>query len=232
MIGVVGAPMIFGRSASFDAHMAELKLYGYAVHTVDLYNHQPFKQPWWGSLVIGPGEQQKLNALAGRFIDERILKQFSDAFARLRAQGCQDIYALGFGYGGICALWFAQSLPELAGAIAWYPHLIFPPEVPKEPPSLGDIRCPSLLFYGEQDKKIEPYTIDVARAVKRIKPNLEVVTYPKTGHAFADRCVQGRCPSPLYNQKAAEDSWNAALAWMDGQTNQSLRLRLDKEHRQ
>lgn len=209
-LGVVMLPMIFGTSLSFYLHAVRLRLRGYVVETVDTYNEQPFRRPFFGK-IVGKHEQKNLNELAARFQDDLIIAKIGSAFERLQKR-CVKVAVLGFGHGGIYALKYAQISGKPRGVIAWYPHLTFPPEVPKVPPVMEAINCPCLLFFGAQDDKIEPGTLKEAQRLSREHPRFTSCVFNSAGHAFADATVQGCFPNPLWRPSASRRSWKDALA--------------------
>src|SRR5574337_955352 len=115
----------------------------------------------------------------------------------------------GFCWGGSTTIQFAAHYKALKAAVAWYG----PPGRPykDDPPKTGfdvakDITCPFLGLFGEEDQN--PAPADVRRFEELLKmhnPNVEIVIYPKAGHAFhADY-------RPNYRPEAAKDGWDRCL---------------------
>lgn len=209
-VGVIGLPMIFGESRSFNNHMNQLTERGYQVETVDLYDGQQFSQPFFMRLVAGKNSKEKINALVARFEVETVTENINNAADKLAENGSTDTYITGFGLGGVFALKSAESR-DFSGISAWYPHLVYPETVHHAPPNFDRIQTPLQLFYGAEDDKIEPGTIEKAQSLTGV----EVTVFENTGHAFADRFVQSNFPSPLYKKAAAEASWHQALRMME-----------------
>jgi dienelactone hydrolase len=201
--------MIFGLSRSFEAHVADLEGRGYPVQTVQLMDSTPFFLPQ----VAGPGHQDRLNRLATSIDDQAVTDRIDGAISRLYGYYACDRFVLaGFGYGAISALYAARSM-TVSGVLGWYPHLVFPAGIAKQPPDLGALTCPVRLFYGENDPETAD-SLEVAQAAQRTAAHVDVTAYPRVGHAFADRYVQGRIRNPKYKAGAAEASWQAALTWL------------------
>lgn len=132
--------------------------------------------------------------------------------ARRQPQARADrVGVTGFCWGGSTTIQFAAHYKDLTAAVAWYG----PPGRPykDDPPKTGfdlakDITCPLLGLFGEEDQN--PAPVDVRRFEELLKlhnKNVEIVIYPKAGHAFhADY-------RPSYRPEAAKDAWARCLAW-------------------
>lgn len=211
-VGIVAMPMIFGSSLSFQSHLRELRKEGYHVRVCDPYRGQSFRRPFFLPLVLGDLKTQrtKVNALAKRFRYRPLAVDVSNALGYLRTR--ERIFLLGFGLGAGYLLKAAEGRERVNGVIGWYPHLIYPEGFSETPPNFTRITCPVMLFFGEKDDRIEPGTLALARGLPERFKNVEGLFYPNVGHAFADHFVQYFFPSPLYNERAAKDSWREALA--------------------
>lgn len=117
----------------------------------------------------------------------------------------------GFCWGGGTMIQFAAHYKDLKAAVAWYGTLARPYK--DDPPKTGfdvakDITCPFLGLFGEEDQN--PAPADVRKFEELLKlhnKNVEIVIYPKAGHAFhADY-------RPSYRPEAAKDGWTRCLAW-------------------
>lgn len=117
----------------------------------------------------------------------------------------------GFCWGGSTTIQFAALYKDLKAAVVWYGAL--GRAYQDNPPRSGfdvaqDITCPLLGLFGEEDQSPSP--ADVRRFEEMLKmrnKNVEIVIYPKAGHAFhADY-------RPSYRPEAAKDGWTRCLAW-------------------
>ncbi len=132
--------------------------------------------------------------------------------ARRQPQARADqVGVTGFCWGGSTTIQFAAHYKDLKAAVVWYG----PPGRPykDDPPKSGfdvaqDIACPFLGLFGEEDQN--PAPVDIRRFEEMLKmhnKNVEIVIYPKAGHAFhADY-------RPSYRPEAAKDGWTRCLAW-------------------
>lgn len=116
---------------------------------------------------------------------------------------------IGWCGGGRHALLLAASCPEIGAAATFYgPPINRPTRTPPSPIDVvPDIHCPVFGAYGEQDHAIP---IDAARKLEaelsRRGVTHEMHYYP-AGHAFMND------QRDSYNEAAAADSWQAALAF-------------------
>jgi len=206
--GIVMLPMLFGTSASFIWHILRLRLLGYSVVSVDLYEG---KRPFFFPYVAGPKASAAARTeLADSIDDTRLEAQISGAAMFLRATGSNRVVLFGFGYGGIAAL---NNSTEADAVVAWYPHLIAPEGSRKAPPDLGTVTCPALLIFGEDDDET-PGSLELALRFERTSLSVSVLGIAHAGHAFADLTVQGGFPSPKYRPKAAFEAWGAIKWWL------------------
>ncbi len=117
----------------------------------------------------------------------------------------------GFCWGGSTTIQFAAHYKDLKAAVAWYG----PPAraYQDNPPRTGfdvakDITCPFLGLFGEEDQNPTPADVrKFEELLKQHNRNVEIVIYPKAGHAFhADY-------RPSFRPEAAKDGWARCLAW-------------------
>ena len=135
----------------------------------------------------------------------------ADYARRQPAARADRVGVTGFCLGGGTMIQFAAHYKDLKAAVAWYGTLARPDK--DDPPKTGfdvakDITCPFLGLFGEEDQS--PAPADVRKFEELLKlhnKNVEVVIYPKAGHAFhADY-------RPSYRPEAAKDGWTRCLAW-------------------
>ena len=119
----------------------------------------------------------------------------------------------GWCWGGSSTIQVAATNPEVRAAVAWYGPVARPYKS-KSGDVTGfdvakDIKIPLLGLFGETDQNPKPE--DARRFIELVKqagnPNVEIVVYPGTGHAFhADY-------RPSYKPDAAQDGWKRCVAW-------------------
>ncbi len=133
-------------------------------------------------------------------------------YARRQPQARADgVGVTGFCWGGGTTIQFAAHYKDLKAAVVWYG----PPGRPykDDPPKTGfdvaqEITCPLLGLFGEEDQSPSPSEARrFEEMLKMHNKSVEIVIYPKAGHAFhADY-------RPNYRPEAAKDGWARCLAW-------------------
>ena len=117
----------------------------------------------------------------------------------LRGAGATSIGITGFCLGGNTSYTAARHADELgiSASVAFYGTSIAP--------DLGELKCPTLLLFGDRDEFISAE--DMA-AVKAFHDDILVV-YPGAGHAFM------RDDMPTHHPEHAADGWTRMLAFFD-----------------
>jgi carboxymethylenebutenolidase len=132
---------------------------------------------------------------------------------RQRFVAKKRIAMTGFCWGGT-VVWMAAALTDrIKSCVAWYGRLVARPgstESRKYPPDIaGELKCPVLGLYAENDSGIPLATVEAMRAALVAAGNTKspIIVYPATEHGFhADY-------RPSYNEAAAKDGWARMLAW-------------------
>ena len=110
----------------------------------------------------------------------------------------------GFCFGGTYSFQLAISEPKLKAAIPFYGHSDFSAE------ELGNIQCPVLAFYGEDDSRLISALPDLDSIMKKAGVTFEYVVYPHCGHAFFNDTNKF-----TYNPEAAADAWQRTLKFLE-----------------
>jgi carboxymethylenebutenolidase len=136
-------------------------------------------------------------AIIGSITPENLKGDFVAAAASLRADGAAKIGVTGFCMGG----WFTYRAAKWAdeigvdAAVPFYGGGIAR--------DLGEVRCPTLMFFGDQDQYIPMADIDAVRA----HHGDAVVVYEGADHGFM------RDGSENYHEASATDAWTRLLAF-------------------
>jgi carboxymethylenebutenolidase len=130
----------------------------------------------------------------------------------LRAQGAQDVFTLGFCFGGHHSWLAAASGHGLAGAIGFYG---MPGERDGRPGPIqraAEIEAPVLALQAGDDQNITA-ELNAAfdHALEDAGVEHEVVTYEGAPHSFFDRKQDEHA-------EASEDAWRRVLAFLDSHT--------------
>lgn len=118
-----------------------------------------------------------------------------------------NVYVLGFCFGGTYSFNLAIHEPRLKGAIPFYGH------ASSNIDELRQIKCPILAFYGENDTNLINNLEELKDNMSKAGVKFDAIVYPNCGHAFFNDT------NPYsYNEKAASDSWNKAIDFLENTT--------------
>jgi carboxymethylenebutenolidase len=148
---------------------------------------------------------------------QQILQDLSATanYARGQATALSErVGVTGFCWGGSTTIQYAAYDKRVGAAVAWYgppgrgykdePQPVSGSDVAK------DITCPFLGLFGEEDKNPTPEDVRKFEAMlKQHNPNVEIVIYPKAGHAFHADYRQS------YRAEAAKDGWTRCVGWFN-----------------
>jgi len=181
-------------AARFAAH-------GYAVAV-------PFIFHWWPKSA-----DIKLKRDASR--DDWMVADMQAAYQLLMDKNSVDVAhigAVGHCWGGRVAWLAACHNPELAACAIFYGGRIKLSMGAGNPPALslaGDIRCPVIGFFGNDDANPTPEDVDdYGRALSEAGVDFEFHRYDGAGHAFQN------FPTPeRYRETQSEDAWEKVLGF-------------------
>jgi carboxymethylenebutenolidase len=160
-------------------------------------------------------EIPKLMPLVNAKPDVELLADLDATVAWAKAQGgdTSRLGILGFCRGGRTVWEYAAHSAALKAGVSFYGSLIDPASQKKVWPSspmdlVSSMKAPVLGLYGENDQGIPPAQVEAFKAaLEKAHKTASFKSYPGAGHGFhADY-------RPSYNQAAAEDAWQQALAW-------------------
>lgn len=141
---------------------------------------------------------------------DQVMGDTGAALAWLDAQPWADVSRAGitgFCWGGT-VVWMACAAHDFRAGAAWYGRLAAPAQGgeagrPWPVDIAGDLNCPVLGLYAENDRGIPLDTVEAMRAALAAagRRDSEIVVYPGTQHGFhADY-------RPSYDAAAAADGW-------------------------
>jgi carboxymethylenebutenolidase len=122
----------------------------------------------------------------------------------LRAHGRNEIFTVGFCFGGRNSWLAAASGHNLAGAVGFYgkPTIVIP--------RVGDINAPILALQAGDDKGISAEdNADFERALTDAGVEHELITYEGAPHSFFDRKQEEFA-------EQSDDAWSRTLAFIEG----------------
>ena len=166
---------------------------GYVALAPDMYHRQP-------NAVVGYDELPEAIRLMTTTRDDAIVSDLSAALAYLKAQPfvrADRIGITGFCMGGRISFLAASALPDLKAAAPFYGG-----GIGGLLDRAADIKCPILLFFGDQDPFIPNEEVEkIASTLRDLKKDAEVKVYAGAPHGFF--CNE----RDSYRPDAAADAW-------------------------
>lgn len=199
---VLVASEIFGLHAYIQDVCRRLARQGYAAMAPGYFLRAGDPAPLSDFAEIMP-----IVAAAGH---DQVMGDTGAALAWLDAQPWADVSRAGitgFCWGGT-VVWMACAAHDFGAGAAWYGRLVAPaqggePGRPWPVDVAGQLRCPVLGLYAENDRGIPLDSVEAMRAALAAagRDDCEIVFYPGTEHGFhADY-------RPSYAAAAAADGW-------------------------
>jgi carboxymethylenebutenolidase len=167
----------------------------YVVLAVDLYGGAPADTP-----------EKAQELMAALFAEpEAVRKNLQQAYDYLDKYALAPrIGSIGWGLGGGWSLQTALLLPDVLDATVMYYG-----QVVTDRTKLATLRMPLLGFFGADDRSVPVREVQEFRAtLLDLGKNAEVLIVLGANQSFAS------ANSPNYNQAAATDAWNQAVAFL------------------
>ncbi|MEO6199171.1 MAG: dienelactone hydrolase family protein [Sphingomicrobium sp.] len=177
---------------------------GFTAFVADLYG-----KPYRGSgREVGAQQMRRLSADRGR-LRERLLAVVE------RVRGLPDtgagIVAIGFCFGGLCALDLARSGADIAGVASF--HGLF------DPPGLAprSIAAKVIAFHGWDDPMVPPAKVLALGAeLTQAGCDWQIHAFGQTVHAFTNPGADKlRNPAVRFSPDASRRSWRALDGFLD-----------------
>ena len=149
-----------------------------------------------------PGDEDKARALFAKLDQTKTREDFVAAAAWLRGVSGANgkLGVVGFCYGGGVSNLLATRVPELAAAVPFYGEA---PALDK----VADIKAQLLLFFAENDDRINSAWPPYEAALKAANVHYERFQYPGTQHGFNNDTT------PRYDAAAAKLAWERTVAF-------------------
>ena len=194
-----------GRGDFVERKARRLAWHGFATFALDMY---------------GKGKRGTTNAectaLMTPFVQDRALlaRRVSAALAavqQLPEIDTRRIAAMGFCFGGMCALDLARSGADLRGVASVHGLL-----KPTGLPSPAKIRARVLLLHGYDDPLSPPEDVHaIARELTAAGADWQLHAYGNTMHAFTNPHSNDRANGLVYDEAADRRAWHALLQFLD-----------------
>lgn len=199
---VICFPTVMGVTDLELGFARELAARGYQVLVADLFGRR-----------FAPAEREEAFAAMNRLRSNRaaLRDRLLAVLEVARQQGAERIAAIGFCFGGQCALDLARSGADVAG-VASFHGLFDPPGLPAQP-----IRAKVVAFHGWDDPMVPPdAVVALAQELTEGGADWQIYAYGHTSHGFTNPNASSiGVPGVDYNRTAAERSWTALNHFLD-----------------
>ena len=201
---IIVFPTVAGISELETGFAAQLSAKGFNVFMADLYGAD-FRG---ASREVG-GQQMRRLAADRAGLRQRLIAVLD--VVRGRDEIGQGIVAIGFCFGGLCALDLARSGADIA-AVASFHGLFDPPGLPPE-----RITAKVAAFHGWDDPMVPPAkVVALARELTEARCDWQIHAFGNTVHGFTNRNADkiGN-PAVRFSEEASRRSWHALDGLLD-----------------
>ena len=126
-----------------------------------------------------------------------------DAARTIKQVDQARIAAIGFCFGGLCALDLARSGADLAGVVSFHGLFHAPENLPET-----SIKARVLALHGHDDPMAPPAKVrELEQELTKAGVDWQIHLYGKTMHAFTNPAANAPEHGMLYNPIAAKRAW-------------------------
>lgn len=202
--GVILFPTVMGVSELELGFARELVHLGYSGFVADLFGKAFRGAP----REIMSGELKRLRS--DRASLRKRLLAVLECVRELGAIEPDRIVAVGYCFGGQCALDLARSGADVAG-VASFHGLLDPPGLEPQP-----IKAKVLAFHGWADPLAPPAAVvALGEELTAAGADWQIHAYGHTAHGFTNPAMTGAIPGVRYNELAAERSWTSLINFLE-----------------
>jgi len=166
---------------------------------------------------IRPQTGEEAAKVAAIYRNDRALmrERMKAALGALRGHDLVDtnrIAAIGYCFGGTCALELARSGADIAGVVSFHGGLDTP-----SPPDARNIKCKVLALHGADDPFVPPAQVAAfEQEMREAGVDWQLHIYGGAVHSFTNP-ASGNDPSrgAAYNERADRRSWQAMRMFFD-----------------
>jgi dienelactone hydrolase len=194
-----------GRGEFAETKARRLATHGYAAFALDMY---------------GKGKrgstQEECTALMMPLAQDRALlaKRINAALTQVKQLPQVDgrrVAAMGFCFGGMCALDLARSGADLRGVVSFHGLL-----KPNGLPPAARINAKILMLHGYDDPMAPPEDVlAIAKEFTQAAADWQLHAYGGTMHAFTNPNANNAAGGMLYSEKAHRRSWHSLMAFLE-----------------
>jgi len=194
-----------GRSESQERFASRLAESGYAAFCVDLYGDgRRGTTPESCQALMGP-------LMADRLLLRRRLLGAVDAAARLNGVVPTRMAAVGFCFGGLCALDLARANAPLRGVVSFHGVLNVPPDL-----TPGAIGVPILVLHGWDNRfATPPEVLALTKELTQAGADWQIHAYGGTIHSFMAQGLNQPHLGLQYNERSARRAWIAMSGFLE-----------------
>jgi dienelactone hydrolase len=202
--GVIIFPTVMGVSEHELGFARELVHLGYTGFVADLFGKRFHGAP----REVMSNELKRLRS--DRASLRRRLLVILECVSKLAAVESDRIVAIGYCFGGQCALDLARSGAGLAG-VASFHGLLDPPGLPPQP-----IKAKVLAFHGWDDPMAPPEAVvALGNELTAAGADWQIHAYGHVAHGFTNPNATGAIPGVLFNEVATERSWTSLINFLE-----------------
>lgn len=194
-----------GQSESERQIARDIAQLGYAAVAIDVYGKGVRGDPLQGN------EQLMQPLMDDRAALRRRMLAAVNAAQQLSVVDPERIGAIGYCFGGLCALDLARSgLPEVLGVVSFH-GLFYPPNIGEQ----EEITARILLLHGYADPMAPPdQLLGIARELTDARADWQLHAYGHAMHAFTFPGANLPAAGIMYNPSAARRSWAAMKSFL------------------
>jgi len=194
-----------GRGEFVERKSRRLAWHGFATFALDMF---------------GKGKRgttsAECTALISPIVQDRALLARRVTAALTTVKGLPEVdarrtAALGFCFGGMCALDLARSGADVRGVVSVHGLL-----KPTGLPSPGKIRARVLVLHGHEDPLSPPEDVlGLAKELTAAGADWQVHAYGNTMHSFTNPHANDHAAGMLYDETADRRAWHSLLQFLD-----------------
>ena len=194
-----------GRDEFVERKARRLAWHGYASFALDLYGG--------GKRGQTVAENQ---ALMAPFMQDRKLlaRRMNAALTAVKSQSVVDgrrVAAMGFCFGGLCALDLARSGADVRGVASFHGLL-----KPNGLPPAAKINARILIMHGYDDPMAPPEDVlAIAKEFTQAGADWQLHAYGHTVHAFTNPQATNPSGGMAYNDRADRRSWHSLIQFLE-----------------
>ncbi|ANE55492.1 MULTISPECIES: dienelactone hydrolase family protein [Methylomonas] len=168
-----------------------------------------FAADTYGRGVLGKSPEENAGLMQPFMADRaKLQKRLHAALAAAKLLPWADngkIAAIGFCFGGLCALDLARSGADIRGVVSFHGLLVPPDNIP-EP----RLKAKVLVLHGHDDPMAPPAQVQALQAeLSRAGADWQVHSYGNTMHAFTNPVANNPSFGTVYQALADRRSWQA-----------------------